>query len=116
MHMYVSKNYKYLSQAWNNCSIFNDCQAFRDKVIEFSQPEGVNLANSVRIDNLYLELSKKRPDEGEVRKLAGELTAEDKTAIQSGGMKDKWLSLIYDKLGGEEHAKMRKELLAMLGL
>lgn len=104
-HLYDDPSYAYVKEAWANDA------SFKTKVLALKRPSGTNLVNSPRIDALYLEVSKSKPDVDRVKTLAGALTASDKTAIQAQGMKDQWRKLI-NKLDKED----KDAILGLVGL
>lgn len=94
-HLYDSDSYAYVKAGWSDSD-------FKKKVLDLKKPEGSNLVNSPRIDDLYLELQKPKPDLDKVKELGGKLTKADKQSIQDAGMKATWIKLVEDKFKGDD--------------
>ena len=86
-HLYDSTSYPYVATGWG-------VAAFKAKVLALTFPKGINLINSVRVDDLYLELTKAPPDIDEAKKKAKKLTGHDRAAIESPAMIGAWRALI----------------------
>lgn len=69
-------------------------KTFWDVVQEFKAPSGINLINSMRIDNLRSALVLKRPTEQGVERARRLLNPEDESAIRSPGMAPEWRKLV----------------------
>lgn len=87
IHLYDSASYPYVATGWG-------VAAFKAKVIALTFPTGINLVDSVRIDDLYLELTKAPPDVAEAKKKLKRLTGHDQAAIASPAMVGAWRALI----------------------
>ncbi len=105
--LYQSQSYAYVAKAWNDGS---EGSEFQTRVLGMPQPQGINLVDSVRIDNLYLELAKSKPDRKRAIALADELNAEDKQAIAGEGMRSKWTSLIDSKFKGDDNLQLKQHI------
>jgi hypothetical protein len=104
-HLYDDPAYAYVKEKWTNDA------SFRTKVLALKRPSGMNLVNSPRIDALYAEVSKSKPNVERVKNLARALNASDRSAIQSQGMQDQWRRLI-NNLDRDDRA----EILGLVGL
>ncbi len=87
IHLYDSTSYPYVATGWG-------VAAFKAKVLALRFPTGTNLVNSVRIDDLYLELTKAPPDVAGAKKKLKLLTGHDQAAIASPAMIGAWRTLI----------------------
>lgn len=102
-HLYNSSSYAYVKANWGD-------DTFKRKVLALKSPEGSNLVNSPRIDDVYLELVKATPSLETLKTLAGKLTKKDKEAIASSGMKAQWEELLKAKFKDDELKSARKAL------
>lgn len=87
IHLYDSASYPYVATGWG-------VAAFKANVLALKFPKGMNLINSVRVDDLYLELTKSPPDIGEAKIKLKRLTGHDEAAIVSPAMIGAWRALI----------------------
>ncbi|MDY0061182.1 MAG: hypothetical protein RBU45_15345 [Myxococcota bacterium] len=102
-HLYNDPSYAYVKDAWDN-----DTDGFQGKVIALKFPKGLNIVNSPRIDDVYLEMTKATPDKAKVIEKAGKLTKADKKAIRDKGMKSDWEKLINEKFTGDDIKAVKK--------
>jgi hypothetical protein len=102
-HLYDSASYSYVADGWTTDA------AFKAKVLALTYPKGVNLVNSPRIDDLYLELSKTPPDVDEARKKVKKLSGHDRAAIVSPAMVESWRTVVAG-LSADDQAFFKKAL------
>lgn len=101
---HVYDGYPYVAKAWK------DSAAFRKKVLALKQPEGVNLVDSPRIDDLRRELTMLFVSVKDSKAALAKLTEGDKEAIRSEGMRKQWLALLEHGLDGEDLTFFKKAL------
>lgn len=101
-HLY--DGYKYVPTAWNGDP------AFKVKVLAHKRPEGSNLIDSVRIDDLYLELTKSPADYAAAKVKLKKLTEHDRAALQDSSMATPWKQLLAHLADQKEADFFRKEL------
>ena len=63
-------------------------------MLALKAPEGTNLIDSVRIDDLYLELTKSPANIVEAKKKLEKLTGHDRAAILDPAMAEPWRKVI----------------------
>lgn len=85
------EDYDLIAPAWNSLWSGKEFQKF---VKDYKAPEGINLINSVRIDNLYLLLTSSRPKVEQLESAVAALTLEDQAAIRGPGSALAWLAII----------------------
>ena len=98
----VHNGYPYVAKAWKSDA------AFRQKVLALKKPEGRNLVNSPRLDDLQRLFSNIFVDMKDVRAALGKLTEGDKAAIRHESMRKHWLAMIEASLDTEEIAEFKK--------
>jgi hypothetical protein len=101
-HLY--DGYSYVPTAWSGDA------AFKAMVLGYKRPEGVNLIDSVRIDDLYLELTKSPPDIAKAKEKLKKLTGHDKAALQDPSMAEPWKRLLDTLPDIDDATFFRKEL------
>ena len=101
-HLY--DEYPYVPTAWTGDP------AFKAKVLAQKRPEGINLIDSVRLDDLYLELTKSPVDYAAAKVKLKQLTDHDRAALQDSSMATPWKKLLAGLADQKEAAFLRKEL------
>lgn len=101
---HVHNGYPYVAKAWK------DSATFRKKVLALTKPEGVNLVDSPRIDDLRRELTMMFVSVKESKAALAKLNDADKEAIRSEGMRKHWLALLENGLDGEDLTFFKKAL------
>jgi hypothetical protein len=103
LHLYNSATYSYVATGWATA-------AFKASVLALTYPKGINLVNSTRIDDVYLELTKSPPDIGEAKKKVKDLTGHDRAAIVSPAMVGAWRDVVNALPDAGDQDYFKKEL------
>lgn len=103
LHLYNSDSYAYVATGWTDAT-------FKAQVLALKAPRGVNLVNSTRIDDLYLELVKSPPDVAEAKKKVKALNGHDRAAIVAKSMIGSWRDLIATLPAADDQAYFTKAL------
>lgn len=91
-HMYTSSTYAYVATHWDADASLPDGRRFRAAIQDYAVPEGVNLINSIRIDDFYTLLggcqpTHRSPSASPISDLiaaAGRFDPADRTYVNSG--------------------------------
>jgi hypothetical protein len=102
--LYNSPTYGYVAKAWASDP------EFRGEVLSMTRAEGHDTINSVRLDDLYLTFLSLESDEPAFMAAAAKLTDDEKAAIASGGMRQRWLEMINDVPNAERADRARRAL------
>lgn len=99
-----------VAPAWND---WWSGRSFQKAVYNLKAPQGKNLANSLRIDNLYLALTADPINMGDVNASLAGLSSHDREAILNpvGGMVNVWHDILRDAaLAPEDRTSIARDL------
>lgn len=103
---YLYNSYDFVAPAWN--SPFSG-KTFQNAVLSHRVPKGINLGNSLRIDNLYDAVNAERPDVTRIEVAFQALSDVDRSAIQDQAQS--WrTALKASKLPLDERARLEAKL------